>query len=259
MKATIIASGLLALSGFAAAQERCDTSSPSTFCNSTEIMAYESADCSTYHVFITRGSDEPYPGRLGNLTSEICSGLDDCSFESVEYPAKSTAWGPSVWCDSAGKGASAGQAQMKGYADKCPDAKLILLGFSQGGAVAQDILGGGGGKVFACEQDTNPAMDATTAPGSNGTYHQHPHPRPKILTKSSRRSSNLRRRRTLQIPKLYRRSRRRLRWPSPPHRRTTRRPQRLLLRSPRLLPLRRPHVRCRQQPARRRRAFELFC
>jgi hypothetical protein len=183
MKATIIASGLLvALSGFATAQERCDAPSPGIFCNSTEILAYESADCSTYHVFLARGSDEPYPGRLGNLTSEICSGLDDCSFESVEYPAKSTAWGPSVWCDSAGKGAKAGQAQMKGYAEKCPDAKLILLGFSQGGAVAQDILGGGGGKVFACEQDTNPALDATTAPGSNGTYHP-PIPPPHANTK----------------------------------------------------------------------------
>jgi hypothetical protein len=162
---------LTAAAGVALAQERCDAPSPGIFCNSTEILAYESADCSPYHVFLARGSDEPYPGRLGNLTSEICAGIggaEECTFESVQYPAKSTAWGPSVWCDSAGKGAKAGQEQMKAYSEKCPDAKLILLGFSQGGAVAQDILGGGGGKVFACEQDGNPAMDATTAPGSNG-------------------------------------------------------------------------------------------
>ena len=190
--------GAVVITGSALAQERCDAPSPGlSFCNTTSILAYESADCTPYHVFLARGTDEPYPGRLGNLTSEICSGLggaEDCTFESVEYPAKSTAWGPSVWCDSAGQGARAGQAQMKGYSDKCPDAKLILLGFSQGGAVAQDILGGGGGKVFACEQDTNPAMDATTAPGANGTYKYPLSPtviRRRVLIKHSRRSSHL--------------------------------------------------------------------
>ncbi|KAF1945135.1 alpha/beta-hydrolase [Clathrospora elynae] len=161
---------LLSLASLASAQQRCDVPSPGIFCNSTEIIAYETADCRPYQIFLTRGSDEPYPGRLGNLTKEICSdigGKDKCGFESVVFPAKSTAWGPDVWCNSAGKGAANGQAQMKAYSEKCPDSKLILLGFSQGGAVAQDILGGGGGKVFACEQDVNPAMDATSAPGSN--------------------------------------------------------------------------------------------
>ncbi|KAG9187185.1 acetylxylan esterase [Alternaria panax] len=152
------------------AQERCDVPSPSIYCNSTEILAYHSDDCKPFHVFITRGSDEPYPGRLGNLTSEICAaigGSKDCGYEDVEYPAKSTAWGPDMWCGSASKGAKSGQAQMKAYSKKCPDSKLIVLGFSQGGSVAQDMLGGGGGAVFACEQDMNPALDATSAPGSN--------------------------------------------------------------------------------------------
>ncbi|KAF1829154.1 alpha/beta-hydrolase [Decorospora gaudefroyi] len=169
MKATI-APFLLLIAGLALGQERCDAPSPSVFCNTTEILAYETSDCRPFQVFVTRGSDEPYPGRLGNLTREICSGIggtDECGFENVVYPAKSTSWGTDVWCDSAGQGAVNGQAQMKAYSEKCPDSKLILLGFSQGGAVAQDILGGGGGKVFACEQDANPAMDPTSSPGAN--------------------------------------------------------------------------------------------
>lgn len=181
MKAVFSALAFVAATAFA--QERCDAPYPNIFCNSTEILAYETSDCRPFHVFVTRGSDEPYPGRLGNLTKEICSGIggtEKCGFESVEYPAKSTAWGVEEWCKSAGKGAAAGQAQMKAYAEKCPDAKLILLGFSQGAAVAQDILGGGGGHVFECDQAENPAMDATTAPGKNGrsltrnTRIQHP-------------------------------------------------------------------------------------
>lgn len=164
-----IFSTLALLATVALAQERCDAPSPSIFCNTTEILQYQSSDCKSFHVFLSRGSDEPYPGRLGNITSEICAtiGGDDCGFENIEFPAKSTAWGVDEWCKSAGKGAANGQAQMKAYSEKCPDSKLILLGFSQGAAVAQDILGGGGGEVFACDQATNPAMDASTAPGSN--------------------------------------------------------------------------------------------
>lgn len=153
------------------AQERCDAPSPGIYCNSTEILAFHSDDCKPFHVFVARGSDEPYPGRLGNLTSEICAGIggsEECGYEDVEYPAKSSAWGATAWCDSASKGAKNGQDQMKAYSEKCPNSKLIVLGFSQGASVAQDMLGGGGGPVFACEQEMNPALDATI--GSNGTY-----------------------------------------------------------------------------------------
>jgi hypothetical protein len=168
---TVLPSLLLVAAGIAAAQERCDAPYPNVYCNTTEIAKFQSDDCTPFHVFITRGSDEPYPGRLGNLTSQICDdigGTKKCSYENIEYPAKSTAWGDEEWCKSAGKGAKAGQEQFKAYNEKCPDSKLILLGYSQGASVAQDILGGGGGPVFKCEQDENPAMDPTTGPGKNG-------------------------------------------------------------------------------------------
>jgi len=172
-------SSLALFSAVAFAQDRCDAPYPDVFCNTTEILTYQSDDCTPYHVFIVRGSDEPYPGRLGNLTSEICKeiGNNDCSFENIEYPAKSTAWGADEWCKSASKGAANGQAQVKAYAEKCSDAKLILLGFSQGAAVTQDILGGGGGQVFQCTQDINPALDRSSSPGSNGRFQSSSHVR----------------------------------------------------------------------------------
>lgn len=170
MKAVLSVLALLATGVLAQGEpERCDAPYPNVFCNTTEILKFQSDSCSSYHIFLARGSDEPYPGRLGNITREICKsiGSNDCTFENIKYPAKSTAWGKDEWCKSAGKGAAAGQSQMKSYSQKCPNSKLILLGFSQGAAVAQDILGGGGGKVFECEQQSNPALDPTTAPGSN--------------------------------------------------------------------------------------------
>jgi hypothetical protein len=156
------------IAGVALAQKRCDAPYPEVYCNTTEILAFESYDCKPYHVFIVRGSDEPYPGRQGNVTQQICSklGKDQCSFENVEYPAKSSAWGKEEWCKSAAKGAMNGQAQLAGYHQQCPDSKLILLGYSQGGSVAQDMLGGGGGPAFECEQASNPALDSSIGDSS---------------------------------------------------------------------------------------------
>ncbi|KAH5412837.1 hypothetical protein HBI23_157890 [Parastagonospora nodorum] len=161
MKAVLSTIALIAT--VAVAQQRCDAEYPETYCNTTEIVSFQTSDCKPFHVFIVRGSDEPYPGRQGNVSSQVCASLgkDQCGFENIEYPAKSTAWGKEEWCKSASKGASGGQAQVKAYSEKCPKSKLILFGFSQGASVAQDILGGGGGHVFECDQDTNPALESS--------------------------------------------------------------------------------------------------
>lgn len=173
MKAALSTLALIAAVAFA--QERCDAPYPNVFCNTTEILAFESFDCSPYHIFIARGSDEPYPGRPGNLTREICTriGKDDCTFENIEYPAKSTAWGKEEWCKSETAGQANGRAQMEGYAQKCPNSKLIMTGLSQGAAVIQTILAGGGGKVFDCEQPDSPALDSATGSKSKMLIVQH--------------------------------------------------------------------------------------
>ncbi|PVH94572.1 carbohydrate esterase family 5 protein [Periconia macrospinosa] len=73
-----------------------------------------------------------------------------------------------MWCKSAYIGATHGQKQMREYAERCPDSKLILLGFSQGGSVGLDILGGGGGEeeVMGCHQNTTEPLDPETSPGN---------------------------------------------------------------------------------------------
>jgi hypothetical protein len=45
--------GAMLITGSALAQERCDAPSPGlSFCNTTSILAYESADCTPYHVLL---------------------------------------------------------------------------------------------------------------------------------------------------------------------------------------------------------------
>ena len=128
--------------------------------------------CDDIRVFSIRGSDEPYPGRGGAMLGVMCSLFEDegvsCDYEDVVYPANISFSG--IFCESANTGALAGQAQMTEYAQRCPDSKLVLMGYSQGAGVAGDILGGGGGPIFGCEQARNPPLSRDTAPGSKGTF-----------------------------------------------------------------------------------------
>ncbi|KAF2640656.1 alpha/beta-hydrolase [Massarina eburnea CBS 473.64] len=145
-------------------------------CQDESLNALNTTACQTYHAFIARGSDSGYPGHLGPLAKLVCGNLTSsadsnttCGYENIVYPANSSWSGPTtdIWCKSAAIGAQAGQEQLREYADRCPDAKLILLGFSQGGSVALDVLGGGGGVVFNCTQEDNAALDPESSPGSH--------------------------------------------------------------------------------------------
>ncbi|KIV92109.1 hypothetical protein PV10_06575 [Exophiala mesophila] len=124
--------------------------------------------CDDIRVFSIRGSDEPYPGRGGAMLGVMCSLFENegvsCDYEDVVYPANISFSG--IFCESANIGALAGQAQMTEYAQRCPDSKLVLMGYSQGAGVAGDILGGGGGPIFGCEQARNPPLSRDSAPGS---------------------------------------------------------------------------------------------
>lgn len=130
-------------------------------------------DCQQYHHFLLRGSTSPYPGHVIETVAKVCDKLNTestpnaCGYEDIQYWAMN---GGDRWCKSAHEGAINGAAQMRKYTKRCPDSHLILMGFSQGGSVGLDILGGGGGELWGCMQESNPPMDISTAPGSKGTY-----------------------------------------------------------------------------------------
>lgn len=134
-----------------------------------------SSDCQTYHIFAARGSEESYATqRFNPFLEQICNGLGntnnsstECGYENIIYPANSSGSAVGAFCPSVSTGAVNGQAQIKAYAEDCPDAKLILVGYSQGGAVMEDVLGGGGGPIFDCTQPDSPSLDRSTVPGSS--------------------------------------------------------------------------------------------
>ncbi|KAL5121436.1 hypothetical protein ACEQ8H_000507 [Pleosporales sp. CAS-2024a] len=126
-------------------------------------------ECQPYHHFLARGSTSPYPGHVIETVGKICDQLNNsthpaaCGYEDIEYRAMN---GGEKWCISAHEGAVNGAEQMRNYTSRCPDSHLIVMGFSQGGSVQLDVLGGGGGELWGCNQEENPAMDINSAPGS---------------------------------------------------------------------------------------------
>ncbi|KAH9897417.1 Alpha/Beta hydrolase protein [Xylariomycetidae sp. FL2044] len=134
---------------------------PTTTTTTNTTAVSSSAACESVHFFIARGSEEPYPGRQASLVDATCSGIPSCGYEDITYPATF-----SDYCASAHAGVTNGAAQITAYAARCPGAKLVLTGYSQGGHVIGDILGGGGGSFQGCTQPTNTGLSPTSSPGN---------------------------------------------------------------------------------------------
>lgn len=129
------------------------------------------ADCTDVHIFLARGNNEPYPGRQGKLVEAICGqiGKDNltCDYEDIQYYNPL----PAPYCDSVTEGQANGVKQITAYSERCPDSRLVVSGFSQGGHVVGDVLGGGGGVFFQdCVQPKSKGLDADKVPGSRSRF-----------------------------------------------------------------------------------------
>lgn len=126
--------------------------------------------CEAVHVFLARGNNEPYPGRQEKLVATICNGLDDCGYEDIVFYNPE----PAPYCESVTEGAANGIFQITAYAERCPESALVVSGYSQGGQVVGDVLGGGGGVLFEdCVQPESAGLDPNTSPGNQSTSFHH--------------------------------------------------------------------------------------
>ncbi|KAK2803379.1 hypothetical protein FQN50_007038 [Emmonsiellopsis sp. PD_5] len=123
---------------------------------------HSSTACESTHIFIARGLGEPYPGRQGDLANAICQGNPSCGYQSIEYTGTRD-----NYCSDVGTGVANGADAISAYAAECPEAKLVLMGFSMGAHVVGDILGGGGGDCpMGGSQPANDGFDPNEAPGN---------------------------------------------------------------------------------------------
>lgn len=146
------------------------SAAPLTQGAASEKRQVQGAPCTNVHIFLAKGWNEPYPGRQGKLAGATCYGLESCDYEDILYYNTPDA----DYCASVFEGNTNGVAQMNAYAERCPDSRLVLSGYSQGANVAGDILGGGGG-VFGnstvnCTVGETPGLDRTTSPGNKREF-----------------------------------------------------------------------------------------
>lgn len=113
--------------------------------------------CDNIHYIIARGTTEGYPGSLGSLVDILLAKFPNSNYEDIIYPATQETSTDSYW-----QGLVNGTQQIKSYADKCPDSKIVVMGYSQGALVVGDILAGGGNNSELGNTTTPPYIDFAT-------------------------------------------------------------------------------------------------
>ena len=124
------------------------------------------AACNDVQVFILRGHGESMPGVQTSVVNAICKGRASCGYQSVAYDAQGNQT-PNV-CEAEYQGVLLAKKDITTYATNCPNSKLVVTGWSQGGATASDIIAGGGIPLtqFGCQQTATPPLSPTEFPGN---------------------------------------------------------------------------------------------
>src|SRR5580692_2949735 len=89
----------------------------------------QASACSPVHIFVGRGSQEAKgEGSTGRLSASIKRAIAGTTSEAIDYPALLN-----PYTSSESKGVAATKEQMQAYAKRCPQSKLVLMGYSQVG------------------------------------------------------------------------------------------------------------------------------
>lgn len=93
-----------------------------------------STACAPVHLLLARGTTETYPGSLETLAELVTAANPGADYENIIYPATQE-----TDTDSYPIGRAASRAQVTAYVEKCPDAKIVILAYSQVSRNAQAL------------------------------------------------------------------------------------------------------------------------
>ncbi|KAH8590795.1 cutinase [Bisporella sp. PMI_857] len=97
--------------------------------------------CADIHFMLARGTTESYPGTTYSMAELVAENTNLTSnYEDIIYPAVDESGSDSYFI-----GRTAVGSQVNAYAIACPDAKIVLISYSQGAMIVGDALAGGGG------------------------------------------------------------------------------------------------------------------
>ncbi|KAF2417992.1 alpha/beta-hydrolase [Tothia fuscella] len=104
--------------------------------------ASAAAQCAPVHIVVARAcSEAPGEGTIASLATLLKQKIPGATSEALTYPAKMP------YSGSLPVGVTNMKAAITKYTQLCPTGKLVLLGYSQGGAVLTDTLYRGGGPL----------------------------------------------------------------------------------------------------------------
>ncbi|KAF2837863.1 carbohydrate-binding module family 1 protein [Patellaria atrata CBS 101060] len=116
------------------------------------------ADCPNIHVFGARETTAPAGyGTAGTVVNLILQAFPGATSEAITYPAcggQSQCGGVS-YANSVIQGTTAVATAVNNYNARCPDTQIVVVGYSQGGQIANNAFCGGG--------DTNEGLTSTAA------------------------------------------------------------------------------------------------
>jgi acetylxylan esterase len=95
--------------------------------SAAQAAAAQDTSCSRVHILVGRGSEEAKGmGATGRLVNQMKSAISGVTAEAIDYPAKISNYSP-----SSSAGTNAVVKQTTAYAKRCPNAKIVLMGYSQ--------------------------------------------------------------------------------------------------------------------------------
>nr|CEG05627.1 unnamed protein product [Fusarium clavum] len=112
-----------------------------TFAQKSDKTCYDGL-----YMIAARGTGEDQgPGVIGKIADAVAERINGSHVTGLSYPA--TLQEP-AYEESESKGVESLQKDLNNYFDKCPDSKVAVFGYSQGGQVATDVFCGGSGGDF---------------------------------------------------------------------------------------------------------------
>lgn len=113
-------------------------------------------DCPDVRVFGARETTAPPGfGTAGSVVNSIVDAFPGATSEAIDYPAA----GDDQYAASVQAGVKAVVDQVDSFVADCPDAQVVLVGYSQGGQIMDDAICGGGDPNFGVKDTAVPLSD----------------------------------------------------------------------------------------------------
>ncbi|KAK5679010.1 hypothetical protein LTS10_008665 [Elasticomyces elasticus] len=133
----------------------------------TSVATSSNAACPNIHIFGSRETTaSPGYGSSNTVVNLVLAAYPGSTAEAVDYPAcgGQDSCGGIAYGDSANQGTATLAKDINAYYASCPNTQIVLVGYSQGGQITDNVVCGGG--------DSGASITNTAVPISAGALAQ---------------------------------------------------------------------------------------